>query len=206
MHRHDLDQPTRNLRRAPTSGCGRSLSLSCCAALLATACGEIEWDGPVDAPVAPPIDATLCPLPATLGDLGTVALTNLLHQASPRVLGGTARIDAATEIRIEAWEGAGVFSSGYVSGSNPIAGAELQYRTCGSCLLLRYTSGAETDVYFQTGGTTSFTSFAPNWAGELIDVALEHVTIDASNVSTPVGDCTTRVQRIAFDVVLPPAS
>jgi hypothetical protein len=89
-------------------------------------------------------------------------------------------------IAVELYGGAGVFASNpqLKTGIFELTGDELNYATCGLCVLL-YTdlmdvSGTTrpTDFYMATGGTVTLTSVNGNIKGSLSNVTFEHVTID----------------------------
>jgi hypothetical protein len=91
-----------------------------------------------------------------------------------------------------------------VTGSYPLAGAQLNNSSCALCLSIF--AGAPEEVYFATGGLVRLDSVSGRLTGALTDVHFEHVTLAADSpfASTPVRDgCVTRISSMPFDVALP---
>jgi len=98
----------------------------------------------------------------------------------------------------------------------PISGAELNFDSCGGCVVIgakcnncnpENSSGTGT-WYMATAGTLSLTQVNPHIKGTLTNVTFEHVTIANSGSnptyhSTPVGDgCITKITSMAFDAAV----
>ncbi len=107
--------------------------------------------------------------------------------------------DAAPDaLDISLYSGSGVFSSGIAPGTYPLTGSELNYATCGICILGFTDLDAEgyaTDLYFQTGGSVTISSVSGQLQATLTNVTFETVDIASGTYeSTPVGDgCTTSI-------------
>jgi hypothetical protein len=107
-------------------------------------------------------------------------------------------------VDLEFYGGSGAFSAdggspdgGVTTGTFQIAGPELQYKTCGVCVLVFANSGA--DVYLATGGTVTLTALTPTLTGSVSNATFQHVLIDANYLSTPVGDdCVSKIDSMPF--------
>ncbi len=103
---------------------------------------------------------------------------------------------------IEMYAGFGVFSSGIHTGTFKLSGAELDYATCGLCVLVQTDSsgGSPTDTYMATGGSVTITSLQPTLAGTLDNVTFTHVNIDPNTFeSTSAGDgCNSSIASLAI--------
>ncbi len=100
--------------------------------------------------------------------------------------------------------------TGVLPGTYQITGDELDFATCGVCVIISTNSDGSgyEDDYMATGGTLTVTE-AGDQVGEtltwaLTDVTLQHVTIDSvSGETTPVGDgCTTAISGATFSGTL----
>jgi hypothetical protein len=105
-------------------------------------------------------------------------------------------------VDLSLYSGYGVFTNGIDAGTYTISGQELQYSTCGLCLVV-FTdtdiNGNPTDSYLATGGTVTLTSLQPTFAGSITNATFEHVNIDQNNNSTPVGDgCYSAITTLDF--------
>lgn len=105
----------------------------------------------------------------------------------------TLNTDATPDLlSVELYPGFGVFPGKVMAGVFELTGDELDYATCGACVLI-YTdadgAGGVVDAYMATGGTLTITSLTP-FAGTISNATFTHVTLDEdTNTSTPVGDC-----------------
>lgn len=103
---------------------------------------------------------------------------------------------------IEMYTGFGVFSSGIHTGTFKLTGADLDYATCGLCVLVLTDSsgGSPTDTYMATGGSVTITSLQPTLTGTLDNVTFTHVSIDPNTFeSTSVGDgCNSSIASLAI--------
>lgn len=99
---------------------------------------------------------------------------------------------------IEVYAGYGVFTGGVHTGQFKLGASDLNYGTCGLCVLV-YANG-QNDPYMATGGTVTFTSFQGTFAGTLSNMTFTHVSIDPNSFqSTPVGDgCNTSIPSLSF--------
>jgi hypothetical protein len=120
---------------------------------------------------------------------------------------GTVNADAMPDgFAVELYAGSGALAGGIVPGTYPLAGADLNYETCGVCVRLftDFNGTQFTDAgYFATGGTVTITQVSPNFIGSVSNITMEHVEVDATTfASTPHADgCTTSVTAASWDVV-----
>lgn len=106
------------------------------------------------------------------------------------------------------YAGYGAMSEGIHTGIFDIVGDELNYGTCGLCITLlgdgQPMGGAvlTDNHYMVTTGRVVLESIEGRFAGELADMAFEHVDVDPDTLqSTPVGDgCTVSLSSLSFDV------
>ena len=103
---------------------------------------------------------------------------------------------------IEMYAGFGVFSNGIHTGKFQLTGAELDYATCGLCVLVLTDSagGSPTDAYMATGGSVTITALQPTLTATLDNVTFTHVDIDSNTFeSTPRGDgCNSSIASLAI--------
>jgi len=105
-------------------------------------------------------------------------------------------------VQFELYPGFGALAGGLNPGVYTISGDDLNYSTCGLCVLL---FGNGSDPYFITGGTVTLTSVNGNLTGTLSNATFQQVTIDSNYVSTPVpGGCQSSITSMPFDTVLVP--
>ena len=124
-------------------------------------------------------------------------------------------LEAATPgdaLELQLFSNLGVFESsgGFVTGTFQLAGDELNYRTCGLCVLIYENvdaSGNYRGAYMATSGTVTLTSVATKLTGTLSDIKLQHVTINPTSFeSTPHTDgCRSAVDSLSFSVDILPA-
>jgi hypothetical protein len=142
-----------------------------------------------------------CSAAASYGDLGTrtepVEADDL---AAPTIVWATFELNGDPDtLKIDLYQGAGVFVDSIHAGTFPLTGAETSYATCAACVHLTVTGAGGTQDYMATGGTLTITSVSPHLQATLTDVAFEHVTIAGSS-STPVGDgCVSAIGHLAID-------
>lgn len=111
-----------------------------------------------------------------------------------------------TVLSVQLYGGAGAFkgSSTVKTGTYQIAGDELNYATCGVCVLLYTKVDAMNmgfaDSYLATGGTVKITSVNGNLAATLTGITFEHVQIDPDTYeSTPDPSmCTSKLASLSF--------
>ncbi len=167
--------------------------------------------GAGDAPALPDGPAPMtCTAVPDYGSAGQLAGTAVSHtpagSTSPNRLEWRGDLDAAAlpdQLAVELFAGAGVFTGADIQpGTYTIEGDELDYATCGVCVLL-YTDvagGVERDVYLATAGSVAITSVSPTLAGQVSGVSFEHVTINpVSYESTPDPDmCRSALTDASF--------
>jgi hypothetical protein len=142
--------------------------------------GEPDAAPPIDGPTA---DAAPCLVEADLGDLGEVEGS---HTKSTSGHMWQARInddEYADAVYIELRNNRGVFEGDMVkTGTFVLEGAELNYRTCGACVLVfgdAPPGGGQVEwTWMATGGTLEVTQLTPKAAGRLHDATFTQVAID----------------------------
>lgn len=180
---------------------------------LLVACGGSD-DRP-DASIIQPVDAALdapapCLAQATYGAV-TPASEEAFRDADtmPEIIFYKSALNMDVkldELWIELWKGSGAYETGeIVAGAVALAGPEVNYATCGACVLIDVDVDPDTGregTLLATGGTLNLTSVSPNLKGTLSNVTLTQVAIDdESSESTPLGnDCHATVTSIAFDI------
>ncbi|MGC4116554.1 MAG: hypothetical protein QM765_18645 [Myxococcales bacterium] len=95
-----------------------------------------------------------------------------------------------------------MFASGTAQpGTYVLSGDELNYATCGVCVLMVDNLGTP---YMVTSGTVVLTSVSGNLTGTLTNATFEEVTIDGQTYeSTPVaGGCQSSITSVAFDAAI----
>lgn len=111
------------------------------------------------------------------------------------------------ELRLQLTTNYGPFGDTLTTGTFELTGDELNYGTCGVCVLLFEDSEGSTSrgTYFATGGTVKVTQLEPRLVATITNLTLEHVTIDSNTYeSTPVGDsCTTKFSKVEIDTPVP---
>ncbi len=138
-------------------------------------------------------------LAATAFPIGTP--TNLITMEVPF----PANEGSTTQLLIEARKGYGRFAEGFSTGEFELSGAELNYGTCGLCFLLHNSTEEETKRFMVTRGHVTITSVSGGFDLTLSNAAFEEVTLDASNLSTPVQDgCTVTLESAVFAGTFPP--
>jgi len=166
---------------------------------------------PADAPPAPADGSgASCRVAASLGVLGPVA-GHISHYDPARSIGwdGALNQDAQPDLlNLQLIAHYGVFTGGLAPGTYAIAGAELNYATCGLCVLIlgdvALAGGTVSQYFFATGGTVTLTSIAGRLTGSLENVTFTNVTIDpATNQSTPLGTCSVTLGGASFDTATP---
>ena len=131
---------------------------------------------------------------AVLTDTTYIDWTLALEPGTPR-----------DEFNIQLFSGLGVFASGFRTGTFTLSGDDLNYGTCGLCVLIYENIDAQTayrGVYLATSGTVTLTSVSGTLAGGASNLKFQHVNIDQNtSVSTPDGDgCRSAIDSVGFDV------
>ncbi len=165
--------------------------------------------------VQPDADPATCLVEA---DLGAVTLRNQQVESAagtsamdPDSIDLTAALNGDPKpdlFFLQLFKGYGASTPDIHTGTFMIAGAELQYSTCGVCarVFTNYdpvTMLAAAQQYLATGGSVTITGITPNLTGSVADLTFEQVTIDNMTfMSTPVPDgCHTVVLSGSFDAV-----
>jgi hypothetical protein len=151
---------------------------------------------------APGDAGAACVAAASYGDLGTrTDAVEADDLAAPTIVWATFALNADPDtLKVDLYQGIGVFATSIHAGTFPLTGDELSYATCGACVHLTTTgAGGVTQDYMATGGTLTITAVAPRLQAVLADVAFEHVTI-AGSESTPVSDgCVSAISQVVID-------
>jgi len=164
-----------------------------------------------DAAVAPHAGGNAsCLLPDSLGALGMVPGFVIMYDPV-RIIGWDGRLalnDRLNLLSLELFTGYGAFASGFAPGTYTLAGEELNYATCGLCVLLRADvdpqAGSVRQRWLATGGTVTFTSVTGRLTGRLENVTFTDVTINpTTHESTPLDTCPVEITSASFDAVPP---
>lgn len=187
------------------------------------ACGGSDDDGPVvvGPDAASSIDAA--PVACTVstnsfGNKGAITPSLCVQDpgqdtmsASDDVIIMRAPLEAGSpfdELELDLFAGFGAFSNGFVTGTFPITGDELNWSTCGLCVFVntnRTDPMTYEDDYLATGGTVTITAINGTLTGSVSNLTFEHVTLSQEG-STPAGDsCTTAVAGATFTAPIMPA-
>jgi hypothetical protein len=179
------------------------------AALLVGCASPSSETGGDDAPTpdASETSQATCPLPASMGDAGTLDALKSQRCNVPMSMGTRKwyRLSAtlpgapADIVQLELWDGQGAFSGGTVrTGTFQLTGAELSYATCGICLRAVGDKGtADAKTYFATGGTVEITAVGA--AGAELAATITNATfveVDAQNKPIASG-CAATLANIA---------
>lgn len=130
-------------------------------------------------------------------------------QSGNQFIGWAAPIDAQmkpTLLSLELYAGAGAFTGSKTikTGTFQLSGDEVNYATCGVCVLLytQFDSQMMTivDSYMATGGTVKLTSVNGTLTGTITDATFEHVQIDPDTFeSTPDPSmCKSALTSVSF--------
>ena len=108
---------------------------------------------------------------------------------------------------IELYDGYGVFTGGIQPGTYALTGAELNYGTCGLCVLvIGNASQSGGDPYMATGGSITITSVSPTgtFAGSGTNLTFTHVSVDPNTQqSTPLNDgCNSAIASVSFSATV----
>ena len=168
-------------------------------------------DGPTDAP------GNGCPAPASFAGGAT---TNNSADHFPMTANFNERyffagtLDPALDhwLLLDLEDTAGVFTNGIRTGTFNITGAELNFDSCGACVVVAancngcnvFDGTGGGDYYMATAGTLKITTLSPNLTGTLTNMTFAHVTIDNTGAnptfhSTALADgCMTQVASRTF--------
>lgn len=150
-------------------------------------------------------DAPACTVPSTFGAKGLVPgiAAEFGEESSGAAWEGElpGPVAFTTELRVELYDGYAPFDPVRTTLTNHVlAGPDLNYATCGLCLRVVQTQGANAKVYFATGGTVTLTNVVGRVKGSASNLTFEEVTIEDDYTSTPVpGGCKTAITSISFD-------
>lgn len=170
---------------------------------------SVKETGPVDS-------AVTCNAQASYS--GSLSNETATYQPTPADAGADAGPEDAYQFQgayntnadtldIEIYDGYGVFANGVQPGTYNLTGDELNYDSCGLCVLLIADETSQGgDPYMATGGSITITSISPTgtFAGSGTSLAFTHVTIDENTLeSTPVGDgCNTAIASVSFSATV----
>jgi hypothetical protein len=126
------------------------------------------------------------------------------------LMGDLPATDGTTDaVSIELYKGYGVFTNGFAPGSYLLAGEELDYATCGLCVLLygNIDTTAKTigSYYMATGGSVTITETVTGVVGTGTNLTFEHVQIDQSTgaSTTDPDGCQSAMTALTFNGTLP---
>jgi hypothetical protein len=124
-----------------------------------------------------------------------------------------ANLNATDFIDISLVDGAAPFSGDTIGAPEtiPLTGNQLQFSTCGGCVIVvanctTCTLSSDTfdgTPYMATAGTLTINDVNPSITGTLTNATFGEVTIDNNGVTTPVpGGCTTAITSASFNVAV----
>ena len=151
---------------------------------------------------------TNCGLPTSFG---TFSPTNFVANgtASSGIIYNAALNSDATPdiVRLELFAANTPFPADITTGTYQLTGAQLNYATCGVCVLIDANFDFNTEnsqfVYMATGGSVTINNVTGSISGTLNNVTFQKVTIGSNYVSTPVGDgCVTSITSLPFNAPL----
>ncbi|MEW5849637.1 MAG: hypothetical protein AB2A00_12535 [Myxococcota bacterium] len=140
-------------------------------------------------------------------DHGSPTLQSPIAQDVVGAVYFSASIDGGEDYVVLAlYPGYGAFAGGTVTtGTFELTGEDLNYATCGICVLLSTEYDADTgsflDDYFATGGSVTLNSVEGNLTGSLSNVTFQQVTIDPDTYESsphPSG-CQSGITATSFD-------
>jgi len=151
-----------------------------------------------------------CGIPADLGSLGAIgpASAKVFDETAMagEIVQLTATIDGDLSLRVELWDGYGVFAGGPSrTGTFDLVGEETSAATCGVCAYLRLrTSGSSSSdvTLLATGGVVDVTRLGSSGRDvATVVTAVEFTEIDTST-STPVpGGCTVALDDASLQAM-----
>ncbi len=151
-----------------------------------------------------------CGIPADLGSLGAIGPTSAKVFDETAMAGEivqlTGTIEADLSLRVELWDGYGVFAGGPSrTGTFELSGEETSAATCGICAYLRLRTSGESSSYvtlLATGGVVDVTRLGSSGRDvATVVTALEFAEIDTST-STPVpGGCTSALDDASLQAL-----
>lgn len=192
---------------------------------LGAGCGDGEADADAapgidaGADAAPGIDAGPCTVSAAgYGDVGvieTASANRTFDMSKERIFWlGTLEPGAATPdvLDVRLFAGFGAFETAAIApGTYPIAGPEIEFSTCGVCVLIQGDYLAPGKQYLMAqSGTLTITELGASGTGAfratLTDATFVHVSIDTTtSVSTIIDDgCTTSLDSAEWDTPIEP--
>ncbi|MBA3457813.1 MAG: hypothetical protein H0T42_32320 [Deltaproteobacteria bacterium] len=171
----------------------RSIAL---AASLLAACSDDPDQQLVDASTTDaPYDTARCLITGHYGALGAKTGMPTLGPTTLSVV-----LDAGPPrdtFFLKLTTGNGVFAGGLANGTYPLAGADLDFNSCGLCVNIIADIGAmgPTKFYFADAGSVTLTSTQPP-AGSLANVTFKEVTSGGAPVA---GGCVASIASLTFD-------
>lgn len=108
---------------------------------------------------------------------------------------------------IQMWDETATFPGALETGTFTLGGADLQYDTCGMCVMLvgDHTGDAAeeiTNTYMATGGTVTVSAVAPTFTVSLDNVNFQHVLFNGTVSNPNPSGCTASVSSLSFSVDL----
>jgi hypothetical protein len=178
-----------------------------------TATADAAADAAASVDSAPGPDAVddSCAIQTALGDLGELPATPAVLATGMNILYRAELNTDVDKVALELYSGTATFGGGDPQpGTYPLTGDELQFQTCGVCVLLYANDMAgpgfpdPDKAYMATGGTVVLDTVGATLAGSLSNVTFQEVTIDPGTaVSTPVpGGCNAALDSATFDVTV----
>lgn len=162
---------------------------------------------------------TGCALADSYGDLGAsmggaavLGDQQDMPGSSVLTLGGALNQDAAPDVfQMQLWEGYGVFTGGFVTGTFDLTGAEANILDCGACVTLLGDVNTQTGQavlgLVANGGTLTITAVdktptTGRVTGSISNVTLREISVDGTPPvqSEVTGGCTSSIGTLSFDV------
>jgi hypothetical protein len=174
----------------------------------------------------PPATGEQCLLPADYADLGALDMGNAIvvpqQAAAPDgpkvVIFNVSLVEQGAPagapedlLHLELWDGAGVFTGGFKTGTFQLTGDETDYFKCGACVVLAAdinpANNLPTKFYMATGGTLTLTAMDPTVGTGKVTGTLTGVTFDEVDVSgdaqvPAAGSCTSSVGGFSFNLTV----
>lgn len=186
--------------------------------LLLMACGDTGGGDGVDA--RPNVDAPPGGGPCMIADnLGTISAA---QQPSGISMGGTPADPDAVEVRapfnlegfntdwfaIRLWKGTTAFPTTIAPGTFDLTGPELDYSTCGACVMLvgDHTGDRaeeETHTYMATAGVITISTVTPSFSASLSNATFRHIAFDPAGNQLPnQSGCTASVDSLTVTATI----
>lgn len=169
---------------------------------------DVEDSGEIMVRVGVGNDAP-CRAQASYGDLGPLTARLIADGRTRGLSAPLGEPRAGTELELLLRSGRGVFGDGgpIEPGTYALAGAEVDFATCGVCLLVHGDrdplTGVPRQSYLASGGSVTIDSVYPTLAGSLRDVTLSTVASGQGGAPSTENACTTAIAAATFSLSNP---